>query len=645
MKTINLEQVTIQSQFWQFYQQLVTNETIPYQLQVMSDEIEVNVEAERKDDSLPTGKSHAIKNFEIAAGKFEGDHFGWVFQDSDVYKWLESVAYSLIYKKDQELEKSADDIISLIEMAQQEDGYLSTFFQIKHPELMYRQLYFSHELYCAGHLIEAGIAYDQATGKDKLLQIAIKFINHIKQHFGNEAEKIKGADGHQEIELALGKLYEYTGNQEYLTLADFFLDVRGKNPDFFAEEKAANLREGLLESGGKVDLIYLQADKQPINQHEARGHAVRMLYMATSMAKVARYTNNQKLEETCEAIWEDITNRKMYLTGGVGSTVHGEAFTSAYDLPLDTMYCETCASIALVYFAFEMHKIKPDESKYLEVLEQALYNGVLSGASIDGKQFFYVNPMEYHPQLSEGNPGKGHVKGERPDWLGCACCPPNFARTIMSIQQYIYTIDRNHLYINLFIGSEADIDGVKIKQVTDVPYGSETKISLSNVADKVIHIRKPTWGNDFRIETTTKFEETSEFYLLYSETSQIEVTVTFEQAVRYVKSNPKVPSSFKKTAVTKGPFVYCGEEVDNEENLHLYEIIEGSQVKEGTQNNLLNRTLSIIQPAKKEKLWASSSLYEVKMDNIREDKNLTLIPYHLWGNRGKNEMRVWFHSH
>lgn len=362
LKEISLNNIKVTDTFWKYYIKLINEVVIPYQYQVLNDELDIDVVTERNDDSLPAGKSHALENFRIAASITKGEHFGWFFQDSDVYKWLESVAYSLINQPNKKMEAFSDGVIDLINQTQEDDGYLNTFFQIKYPKLKYKQLYFSHELYCAGHLIEAAIAYDIATGKDTLLNIAIKKANNILTHFGPEKGKIHGADGHQEIELALVKLYEYTDNTDYLHLANYFIEIRGLDPNFYSNEVAENIESGLSIENPNIDLNYLQAYIQPKLQTKAKGHAVRMLYMLIGMAKISQHTDDKDILEACKILWEDITLRKMYVTGAVGGTVHGEAFIGEYDLPNDTMYCETCASIALVNFAYEMFKITKENN-------------------------------------------------------------------------------------------------------------------------------------------------------------------------------------------------------------------------------------------------------------------------------------------
>lgn len=640
MQELPLKQVVLTDYFWRYYQELIKETIIPYQYDVLNDALDIEVEAERKDDYLPKGKSHALENFRITAGKTQGEHFGWFFQDSDVYKWIEATSYVLVKQRDAVLEGLVDEVINLIGSAQEEDGYLNTYFQLKYPELKYRQLYFSHELYCAGHLIEAAIAYDQATGKKELLAIALKLVGNIEQYFGEEEGKIQGADGHQEIELALGRLYEHTGEEKYLTLAAFFIEVRGKDPLFYEKEITQNIADELTTDNPNVDLFYLQAYDQPKNQQTAQGHAVRMLYMAASMAKIANFQQDEKLLQACLAIWENITTKKMYVTGGVGSTVHGEAFTSDYDLPNDTMYCETCASIALVYFAYELYKIEP-KTEYFEVIERAIYNGILSGASVDGTHFFYVNPLEVQPESCHHNPGKGHVKTQRPDWLGCACCPPNFARLIGSIGKYIYNQSEKGLWVNLFIGSQLKGEYFSIVQQTNFPYENQVKIYYEGVKQNV-HIRIPKWLQNLTV-TGIDYYDLNEGYLRFEAYPQMALVLTFDQPILSISSNPKVPGNMNKVSIQRGPFIYCAESIDNEIDLHQY-FIEAKNISQGVvsqTSEILNQTLTIEVQAKKQQSWTENVLYQYNQDVIFESKSLKLIPYHLWGNRGETEMRVW----
>lgn len=639
MKEFDLKSIELQDDFWLEYQRIVREKTIPYQYQVLNDAIDIDVQAERNDPTLPMGKSHALANFRIAAKQEEGMHFGWFFQDSDVYKWLESASYSLSNYADRKLEEKMDEVIALIASAQEEDGYLNTFFQLTRPNLKYRQLYFSHELYCAGHLIEAAIAYDQATGKKTLLEVAQKNIANIMKYFGSEPNQIQGADGHQEIELALVRLYEHTQKMEYLELADFFLEVRGKDPAFYQKEVEDNLARGLSEENPLIDLDYLQAYDQPKNQRHAKGHAVRMLYMASGMAKVAQYTRNSTLLEACKEIWTDIVCKKMYVTGGVGSTVHGEAFVGAYDLPNDTMYCETCAAIALVNFSFDMFKLTK-EHKYLESLERALYNGVLSGAAIDGKHFFYVNPLEVSPESCRHNPDKGHVKTKRPDWLGCACCPPNFARLIESMQRFIYTQDTNALYVNLFTASKLkQNESFEIQQIGDFPFAGHLELRYNGFPQKVI-VRKPSWLKDLTISSSNKWQEEEEV-IIFEKTDSFNAILTFEQPVQIIYANPLVSQDVNQVAIQRGPFIYCLEEADNGSQLWRCRIApdELSTIYEENAS-LLKRTITLTINGYQTEHWQTSQLYGPISEKVTPRK-WQLIPYHLWGNRDEGEMRLW----
>lgn len=334
-REVNLKNVTVKDSFWSARQQLVAEVVIPYQEKIL-------------DDKIPgVEKSHAFSNFRIAAGMEEGDFYGMVFQDSDVAKWLEGVAYSLIVKPDKELEERADSIIEMIERAQQPDGYLNTYFTIKEPEHRWQNLYECHELYCAGHMMEAAVAYYEATGKDRLLKVMERMADHIADQFG--PDKRPGIPGHQEIEIGLMRLYHATGEEKYSDLAQYFIDERGKNPDFFKEETE---KRGWTHFGlDPEDTKYNQSFAPVREQKKAEGHSVRAVYMYTAMADIAGKTKEKALLDACEALWDNITQKRMYITGGIGSTVDGEAFSIDYDLPNDTVYAETCAAIGLVFFA------------------------------------------------------------------------------------------------------------------------------------------------------------------------------------------------------------------------------------------------------------------------------------------------------
>ena len=640
LKEVDIKNIEIMDSFWKNMQEKVKSITLPYQFEVLNDSVKVNVEAERKDENLPSGKSHAIKNLLITAGLVDGDHFGWVFQDTDVYKWIESVSYFLMMKRDKELENKVDLIVDIIEKAQEKDGYINTYYQCRSPHLRYRELYRSHELYCAGHLIEAAIAYDQATNKNKLLKIAIKFAENIKRNFGRESEQLQIADGHQEIEIALVKLYEYTSDESYLELAKFFIDIRGENINAFQEEVNRLYEENLSNDKPKINVFYHQAHKKPENQTEAVGHAVRLLYMTIAMAKIVQNDMSAPLYDACLVLWKNIVKYKMYITGGVGSTVHGEAFTGKYDLPNDTMYCETCASIALINFALELFKLNP-KTEYLEVIEKALYNTIIASISTDGKHFFYVNPLEVEPVSCHYNPSKGHVKLKRPDWLGCACCPPNFTRTIGALGKFIASYSDDINYLNLLIPSKIKYfnGDLELKKKAEYP---EYYLKF-NGKNTVVKVYLPNWLHKLKVEVKqgNYLGIENGFMVFETKTGSIEVKFEGKEEIIANVANPYVIADAHKVAIQKGPFIYCAEEIDNEKSLHRY-LIELSKIEEASEQEQ-SEYKKICLNAKKLKIWQCEELYQyLSVAPEYEDAKLTMIPYFLWGNRNENEMRIWF---
>ena len=443
-------QVKISDAFWSQMQEKVIDVVIPFQEKVLNDEVP------------GVAKSHAIENFRIAAGLSQGEFYGMVFQDSDMAKWLEGVAYSLAVKPDSELEARADDIIEIIEKAQQPDGYLDTYFIVKEPERRWQNLHECHELYCAGHMMEAGAAYYEATGKDRLLRVVERLADHIISLFGPEGEKSHGIPGHQEVEIGLMKLYHVTGKEKYRDMARHFLEERGKNPDYFYEEK---MKRGWQHWGqystDKLDVTYNQAHETVYEQKEAVGHAVRALYMYTAMADLAGADGDEKLYQACRTLWENVVNKKMYITGALGGNPEGESFSSNYELPNDMAYAETCASIAMVFFAHRMLEMEMDGC-YADIMEKELYNSTISGMQLDGKKYFYVNPLECEPGVSGKLFGYRHSLPMRPGWYACACCPPNLVRLITSLGKYCWSENDSAIYSHLMIGQKAELEKAQV---------------------------------------------------------------------------------------------------------------------------------------------------------------------------------------
>lgn len=644
--------IKVNDKFWERYFKLIRDEMIPYQWNVLHDQENITIDKERDDENIPSEKSHAIQNLKIAAGLAEGDHYGWLFQDSDVYKWLEAASNSYAIHPDEKLLSMMDEVISLIEAAQDEDGYISTYYQINNPKLKFRRLFESHELYCAGHLIEAAVAHYKATGSERLITVSNQFVQCIKNHFGDEEGKINGADGHQEIELALVKLYEVTKDESLLELSAYFLEVRGQDPDFYKKQLEENIENGL--SQGPIPTInneYHQSHKPVMEQEEAVGHAVRLVYMAAAMADVAYYLNNEKMYEACKKIWKNIVTKRMYITGGIGSTVHGEAFTYDYDLPNDTMYCETCASIGMMFFAKNMLKHETDAS-YSDILERCLYNTVISGVALDGKHFFYVNPLEVQPEACQKDPGKSHVKATRPSWFGCACCPPNIARTLTSLDQYIYSSNEDSVFAHLFMDNEGEINldkgTVAIRQETTMPYSGNVRfyLELDNINKMRLGIRIPSWAEDFQIIKDGKeVEGKLDRGYLYLEISkrQTVIDVHFEMKAIQWASHPLVRGNQGKVALQRGPFVYCLEEEDNGENLHLNSITNQQVTEKPVEDSALGDIVLLETIGQKEKItkeW-NERLYQKYATKEVEQTQLTFIPYYTWANRSSGQMQVW----
>lgn len=643
--------VNITSEFWARYRNLVRTEMIPFQWNVLNDIAGIKIEKERlNDEGIPNEKSHAIENFKIAAGRTKGTHYGWTFQDSDVYKWLEAVAYSLREKMDPELEKKSLEVIDLIADAQEEDGYLDTFYSILGIDYRYQSLAGSHELYCMGHFIEAAVAYYDATGDEKVLNVAKKAADNIYDNFGPEEGKIHGYDGHEEIEIGLLRLYHVTKEARYLDLAKYFLMERGKNPNFFREQAAKYEGPNALGGIEKMPDTYFQNHKPILEQETAEGHAVRVVYMCTALADLAATTGDKEIFEACKRLWEDITKRRMYVTGGIGSTVNGESFTLDYDLPNDTMYCETCAAIGLIFFAKQMLRIEP-KAEYALVMERALYNCALAGMALDGKHFFYVNPLEVNPLKSLRDPGKSHVKPVRPSWLGCACCPPNLARMITSLDDYVYTIFQDTVLINQYIDSDAKLaltaGEVEIVQRTNFPWDEQVAFEIKNnsKSQAQIGIRLPGWSAEVEISINgAPVELVSEkgyHYITVDAGASVEAKLTFSMPILRNYCNPLVSEDIGKVVISRGPFVYCLEGVDNGTELNCLRLPDDSELNYEFDSSLLSGVGVISGKGYRLQTSESKDSLYTNSKPVEKEAKLKFIPYFAWANRGENEMEVW----
>ncbi|MDP4097274.1 glycoside hydrolase family 127 protein [Paenibacillus sp. P96] len=638
MNPLTLQQVTIQDSFWSSREQNVTETVVPYQWDALN-------------DNIPGAEpSHTIENFRLAAGEAQGEYYGMVFQDSDLGKWLETVGFILSRERDPELEKTADEVIDLLERAQQPDGYLNTYYTVKHPGERWTNLRDNHELYCAGHLMEAAVSYVQATGKRKFLDIMARYADYIGTVFGPGPDQMQGYDGHPEIELALVKMYEATGQVKYLELSSFFVDQRGQQPHFFDQEA----RQHQENTARKRNYDYFQAHAPVREQHTAEGHSVRAVYLYSAMADLAVQNGDQQLLDACRQLWKDTTRRKMYVTGGIGSSEYEERFTVPYDLPNDRAYAETCAAIGLMFWAHRMLQIEADR-EYADVMERALYNGVLSGISLDGKSYFYVNPLEVWPDTANHRHDMSTVKVTRQPWFGCACCPPNIARLIASLGQYIYSQndERKELYVHLYIGSSATVDladqEVRLIQKTNYPWDAavELELDMDHEAEFGVSLRIPGWCKEAKI-TVNGNEVTdavmSNGYASLHRTWQPGDRIMLEMSmpVELVFAHPALRENAGKAALQRGPIVYCLEEVDNGANLQDIELAVGSKLEAVYDDELFGGSVVICGTAtRSDAIAAGSDALYATSPAARIPVQIKAVPYYAWSNREPGEMTVW----
>ena len=541
-----------------------------------------------------------IRNFENAA-KGEGEHSGIFFDDSDVYKALEGMAYSLINNPDPELEKKADEWIDKFAAAQQPDGYINTFYTLTGSDKRWTNMD-KHEMYCAGHMIEAGVAYYQATGKRKLLDVCIRMTDHMMSQFG--PGKRHWVPGHEEIELALVKLYQTTQEQKYLDFAYWLLEERGHG-------------HGTMGDEGKWNPVYYQ-DIVPVRQlTDISGHAVRCMYLYCGMADVAALKNDTGYIAAMDRLWDDVVHRNMYITGGIGSSRDNEGFTEDYDLPNLDAYCETCASVGMVLWNQRMNQLTGD-SKYIDVLERSLYNGALAGISLGGDRFFYVNPLE--------SKGDHH----RQEWYGCACCPSQLSRFLPSIGNYIYASSDDALWVNLYIGNTGQIrigeTDILLTQETDYPWDGSVKltISTSQPLEKEIRLRIPNWCKTYDLSINGKRINVSEekgYAVIKDWKSQDVIALDMDMPVEIVAADPHVKENFGKRAIQRGPLVYCMEEIDNPVYFDQIQLSPSTTFQTAFASDILN------------------GIKTIKTNGRAQ--SATFIPYYAWDNRKAGKMRVW----
>ena len=667
----DLKKLKITDPFWAHEMELVRTEVIPYQWEALNDRIPdaaksfamhnfrgaALLRAKKEADPSYPMPVFSERGFEILPpdGEEPADDrfYGFVFQDSDFYKWVEAAAYSLTQHPDSVLEATADEAIDLVRRAQAPDGYLDTYYILNGRDREFTNLRDNHELYCFGHLTEAAVAYSQATGKKVLLEVAERYADYISSKIGREEGKKRGYPGHEVAELALVRLYNETGEERFLKLSEYFIDERGQKPHYFDIEGHFNRPHSYENSD--LPYAYFQAHLPVREQDEALGHAVRAVYLYSGMADIARLTKDPALLKACDKLWHSVVHEKMYITGSIGSTHLGEAFSYPFDLPNDTAYAESCAAIGLVFFARRMLQLSP-RSEYADIMEKCLYNGILSGMALDGRSFFYVNPLEVFPEADNNDGRKKHVKTVRQKWFGCACCPPNIARMIASVGAYAYTETDDTLFVNLYLGSEYEKEigkktaKVVMENVGDDPACWKYRCRIEGAADEKLTIafRKPEWCAGFALSTSGAdiTEKDGYFYVTKTLTGEDEILVTLPLRVRFMTADTRVREDTGKAAVQFGPWVYCAEEIDNGKNLHLLRLpcdVTADKVRLGTIEIAGRSAVSLTVPAYRLREETSKGLYFELAPQEMDAVSLTMIPYYMWANRGENEMLVFLH--
>jgi DUF1680 family protein len=558
-----------------------------------------------------------IKNFAVAGKLTPGKHEGALFNDSDVYKMIEGIAYSLSTHPDAKLEERTDAIIDQIAAAQQPDGYLNTYYTLVEPNARWQNIQYGHELYCVGHLLEAAAAYQQATGKSKLLDVAKRFADHICRTFG---EGLKcDTCGHEEIELALVKLWRATGDRKYLEQAQYFLDVRG--------------RGDLRRLFGQ----YAQDDKPIRQQTEVAGHAVRAMYLYAAMADVAAVTGDDELLASLDRIWHDVVERKMYLTGGIGPSAHNEGFTVAYDLPNDSAYAETCAAIGMALWNHRLLLMTGD-GKYADVLEREVYNGLLSGVSLSGDRFFYVNPL--------GSKGNHH----RVPWFDCSCCPTNIVRYIPGMGERAFATRGDELWTVLYFGNEATVQlaggDLTVREETCYPWEGEVKLTLSPEKAMAfeLKLRVPGWCRRATVQVNDRIVNVApeRGYVTVSRTWQPgdAVTLSLDMPVERVYADPQVKADVGRVAIQRGPVVYCLEGVDNEGQVRNLVLPREAKLEATFEPNLLGGVVVVRGDAVRVGGEAPDDAAAANARPLNKVK-FQAVPYYAWDNRAPGQMVVW----
>jgi len=584
-------------------------------------------------------------------GRFEAWKLDWtprsdkprphIFWDSDAAKWIEASAYSLATQSDDELERRVDAVIELIAQAQQPDGYLNIYFPSVEPEKRWTNLRDCHELYCAGHMLEAAIAYFETTKKDRLLKTMIRYIDYIDTVFGPEAGKKRGYPGHEEIELALVKLYRLIGDRKYLNLAKFFIDERGQQPHYYDIEARQRGEDPEAWKYGPYQMV--QAHRPVRQQTEVVGHAVRAMYLFSGVLDVAHETGDAQLVSVCRTLWDHLIQKRMYITGGIGSSRHNEGFTLDYDLPNESAYAETCAAIGLVFWSSRMLQLN-GERKYADIVEKCLYNNVMAGVSLDGRKFFYDNPL-----ASRGN-------RHRQVWFDCACCPPNIARLLASVGGYAFSTTEQTLYIHQFFQCNAamtvGVHPIRLAMTTNYPWDETVQISFELEQPATFHlaIRLPGWCRNPQIAVNgipydhADHVQNGYAFILRKWRAGDQVRLRLPMPVQIIEARPEVGANAGRVALQRGPVIYCLEQEENGPVLNDIVLSQQPKFQTSFEPELLDGVVTICAKALRRlgPEW-STDLYR-PMQGHFEPVEIKAIPYFAWDNRTQGEMLVWIRS-
>lgn len=663
---ISWKDVTITGGFWKKRQEINETVTLPAEYRQCKQTGRIDSVKCLYDPSVVTSGKASIVTIDgifFLDDQHEGPPRPHHYWDSDLAKWMEAASYSLLHRPDPKIEKIIDDIVADYQKIQMPDGYLNTYFTVVEPGRRWTNVYQMHELYCAGHLIEAAVAYYEATGKTAFLKMMERNADHIASTFGPNPGQIHGYPGHQEIELALVKLYRVTGEKKYLNLARYFLDERGKQPYFFEEEAKRFGRD--VEDGGPKGILgksfvaagpyALFQSHLPIREQKtAEGHAVRLAYMGAGAADVAAETGDRSLFDAAQTLWDNVTRRRMSITGGIGAQEGCERFNFDYQLPNEQAYNETCAAIGLFFWSWRMLQCRMD-GKYGDIMDRTLYNGILSGVSLAGDRFFYANHLAVHPEMFRDrlftNP---RMFPQRQSWFPVSCCPMNLTRLIESLGGYLYGEDGDAVYLHSFASGQVKVKSldVQLDVQTDYPWNGLVKIGLDMPREQTftVAIRVPGWCDGFRLTCKgmdlKKQAQVRDGYCcirrLWQPGDVLEYTMVMKPQL--VRAHPFVRMDANKAALQCGPVVYCLEQTDNEKDVFTVGVDDLTQAKVTFEPELLGGVNTITLPGRALSTdgW-DGELYRTAPEHY-ENTLIKAVPYFAWGNRVVDKMTVWMHN-